>query len=326
MRSFRSLLARFTRLTAVWVVLVILLAACAGGDDKSPDEAANTTDSSSEQQSPAPASAETPQVQGAAQAEDPVAARVNGQPITLAEFQRERDRRAIGQDVQPATQAAFDDLVLQTMIDQLLMEQAAAREGLVVSDAEIDAELAAQSEIAAANGQTFADVIAAQMYTMDEYRAVTRGMLLAQKLSQVVANVSPYSAQVHARHILVSDEGSARQLLTRIQQGEDFAQLAVQYSLDTSTAAAGGDLDWVSEGVLLQVEVEAAIFALQPGQVSAEPVRSSLGYHVIQVLERVEDRPLSAAALAEKKQQAFVSWLDNQRQTAVIERFVGTAG
>jgi hypothetical protein len=310
------------------LALALLLAACAGGDEKSSDKAENNTDSSAEQP-PAPAannSSDAGQVQSAGPTEEPLAARVNGQPITLAAFTRERDRRLVGQDVQPATQAAFDDVVLDTMIDQLLIEQAAAREGLVVSDAEIDAELAAQAQITAANGQSLDDWVAMQMYTMAEYREVTRGMLLAQKLSQMVANVSPYAPQVHARHILVADEASARQLLARIQQGEDFAQLAVQYSLDTSTAAAGGDLDWVSEGVLLQSEVEAAIFALPAGQVGAEPVRSSLGYHIVQVLERVEDRPLSAAALAEKKQQAFLNWLASQRQSAIIERFVGTSG
>jgi parvulin-like peptidyl-prolyl isomerase len=73
----------------------------------------------------------------------------------------------------------------------------------------------------------------------------------------------------------------------------------------------------------LQKEVEDAIFSLEPGQIYPEPVRSSLGYHIVQTLERVNDRPLSQAALAEKKQQAFLNWLDSQRQSAVIERFVG---
>jgi parvulin-like peptidyl-prolyl isomerase len=170
---------------------------------------------------------------------------------------------------------------------------------------------------------TLEEIVAAQLYTMDEYRAVIRGTLLAQKLSDVVANVSPYAPQVHSRHILVKDEATARALIQQIQGGTDFAELAVQYSLDGSTARTGGDLDWVSEGDLLQKEVEDAIFALEPGQLALEPVQSSLGYHVIQVLERVEDRPLSPAALAEKRQQAFLEWLDNERQTAVIERFVG---
>lgn len=301
------------------ILLITLLAACAG-DKKSSNQAGSDNNAAANN-----AAANGAEAQAAQLTEEPLAARVNGQPITLADFQRERDRSAAAMSPQPATQSAFDAQILQTMIDQVLIEQAAASQGIVVSDAEVDAELAAQSDLAAANGQNLETVIASQMYTMPEYREVIREMLLTQKVSQGVANVSPNAPQVHARHILVADEATARDLIARLQQGQDFAQLAMQYSLDTSTSASGGDLDWVSQGVLLQPEVEQAIFALQPGQLDPEPVKSSLGYHVIQVLERVEDRPLSQAALAEKRQQAFMAWLDSQRQNAVIERYVGVA-
>lgn len=302
------------RLVALAILVLVALAACAGGKDPS----TNTNPSSAVQ--PGSVSAAGAEAQPT---EEPLAARVNGQPITLAAFQRERARRAVGLDVQPATQGAFDAQVLQSMIDQVLITQAAAREGIVVTDAEIDAELRTQSDIAAGNNQTLDQIVAAEGYTMDEYRGVIHDMLLTQKLSQVVANVPPVAEQVHARHILVADEATARNLLAQLQQGADFAQLAMQYSLDGSTAPSGGDLDWVSRGDLLQPEVENAVFSLQPGQMSPEPVKSSLGYHIIQVLERVQDRPLSQAALAEKKQQAFLTWLDGQRQAAVIERYVG---
>ncbi len=256
--------------------------------------------------------------------EEPLAARVNGEPITLAAFVRERERRALGRSAQPATQEVFDTEVLSAMIDQVLINQAAASLGITVTDAEIDAEIAVQSELAAASGTTLETIVAAQLYTMDEYRAVIRDMLTVQKVSEVVANVSPYAEQVHARHILVADEATARDLIAQLQAGADFAQLATQYSLDSSTARLGGDLDWVSQGDLLQPEVERAIFALAPGELAPYPVQSSLGYHVVQTLERVQDRPLSPAALAEKRQNAFLAWLEGQRQLAHIERFVGT--
>jgi peptidyl-prolyl cis-trans isomerase C len=305
------------RLVALATLVLVALAACAGGKDSS----ANNNRSSAVQ----PGSVSAAGVE-AQPTEEPLAARVNGQPITLAAFQHESARRAVGLDVQPATKEAFDAQVLQSMIDQMLINQAAAREGIVVTDAEVDAELTTQSNIAAGNNQTLDQIVAAEGYTMDEYRGVIHDMLLTQKLSQVVANVPPVAEQVHARHILVADEATARDLLAQLQRGADFAQLAMQYSLDGSTAPSGGDLDWVSRGDLLQPEVENAVFSLQPGQISPEPVRSSLGYHIIQVLERVQDRPLSQAALAEKKQQAFLTWLDSQRQAAVIERYVGVSG
>jgi parvulin-like peptidyl-prolyl isomerase len=254
-----------------------------------------------------------------------LAARVNGEPITITEFERARQRASVGMEVQPATSDTFDAMVLQGLIEERLIQQYAAQNGISVSDAEVDAELAAQTEIARASNLSLEEFVTSQMYTMDEYREVQRGVLLWNKVYQTVTATVPATAtMVHSRHILVADEATAQSLIDQINQGADFAQLAIQHSLDGSTARTGGDLDWVSRGDLLQPEVEDAIFALQPGEMAPQPVRSSLGYHVIQTLEMTEGRPLDQAELAEKKQQAFLAWLDTQRQNAQIERFVGS--
>ncbi len=311
---------------SVGIILVLLLAACAGDKKSSNSPASNGNNTVPVDQAVKTANSAGPDSQSEnviQPTEEPLAAKVNGQPITLAAFERERERRALGMQVEPATQAAFDASVLQTMIDQVVIEQAAARLGIVVTDQEVDTELALQADLATANGETLEEFVAAQLYTMDEYRTAVHGMLLTQKVSETAVQVSPNAEQVHSRHILVADEATARSLLAQIQGGADFAQLAMQYSLDSSTAPTGGDLDWVSRGDLLQPEVEDAIFSLEPGQIAPEPVHSSLGYHIVQTLERVEDRPLSQSALAEKRQQAFLDWLDSQRQSAVIERYIG---
>lgn len=318
MRLQHSRWVRLMALAVGFVTLVALLVACAGDEKTSRATGVLPTSAEAAVQVSAPVNSG-----GVQQQDEPVAAIVNDQPITMAAFERERARRMMGMQIEPATQDAFDASVLDAMIDQVLIEQAALELEIDIPDDEVDAELALQSELAAANGTTLEEVITAQLYTMDEYRAVVRGFLLVQRVSEQVVAVPEMAPQVHSRHILVADEATARELLTQLQAGVDFAQLAAQYSLDVSTAASGGDLGWVTRGVLLQREVEDAIFALQPGQFAAEPVRSSLGYHVIQTLERVEDRPLSPSALALLQQQAFLDWLDLQRQAADIERFVG---
>lgn len=306
-------------------MLVILMTACAGND--SSDNSSNTSQNAEPAGQDELVSSTDAGSSGAAQVEptqEPLAAIVNGEPVTMAEFERERARRAVGMDVQPATQAAFDTMVMQSLIDQMLIEQYATSQGISVSDADIDAELAIQEEIAQANGQTLEASVAAQQYTMDEYREVLRGALLWARVSeQVIATVPLVTTQVHSRHILVADEATARMLLDQLNQGADFAQLAIQYSLDGSSAPSGGDLDWVSRGDLLQPEVEEAIFALEPGQRAPDPVRSSLGYHIVETLERVDERPLDQAKLAKAKEQAFLDWLQNQRDTAAVEQYVG---
>src|SRR5690606_22928116 len=194
---------------------------------------------------------------------------------------------------------------------------------IVVTDAEIDNELAIQAELAEANGMTLEQIAAEQLYTMDEYREATRQMLLWGKVSQMVtANVSTVEKQVHSRHILVKDEDLARDLLAQIQSGAaSFEDLAQQHSLDTSSSNKGGDLERGGAGGQLQPEVEAAIFALQPGELAPQPVRSSLGYHIIQTLEVAEGRALDAAGLAQRREQAFLYWLDQQRAAADIQIF-----
>ncbi len=98
--------------------------------------------------------------------------------------------------------------------------------------------------------------------------------------------------QIRARHILAKvnelvSESDAKaeiiQLKARIDNGEDFAELAKQYSEDSS-ASSGGDLGWISPGNTVP-PFEEAMDALSPGEMSA-PVKTQFGWHLIEVIER----------------------------------------
>jgi len=105
-------------------------------------------------------------------------------------------------------------------------------------------------------------------------------------------NKSVIIDQTHARHILIkvselTSEGDAKEqikeLKKRIDNGENFAELAKLYSEDGS-ASSGGDLGWLSpEHTVLPFE--QAMNLLLPGQIS-DPVKTQFGWHLIQVLER----------------------------------------
>jgi peptidyl-prolyl cis-trans isomerase SurA len=77
-------------------------------------------------------------------------------------------------------------------------------------------------------------------------------------------------------------------LRERIVNGENFATLAVLYSEDPSSSPRGGDIGWAAKSDLDPAYSKAA-FALKNGQVS-KIVESSFGYHIIQLLERTDDR------------------------------------
>jgi parvulin-like peptidyl-prolyl isomerase len=96
--------------------------------------------------------------------------------------------------------------------------------------------------------------------------------------------------------------------------------LAAQNSLDVTTKQTGGDLGWFSRGELLQKSVEDSAFSLKVNEISA-PVKSDLGYHIIQTLERVKDRPIDPETRFRLSKEAFERWVASLYRTAHVEKF-----
>jgi len=143
--------------------------------------------------------------------------------------------------------------------------------------------------------------------------------------------------QTHVRHILLrtseiqSLEDARQKLLhlrERVENGDDFAALARAHSEDTGSAASGGDLGWVNPGMMVP-EFEKAMNALKPNQLS-QPVRTSFGLHLIQVLGRrshdITQERLEAAARqqihARKADERYEQWARQLRDEAFVEYLV----
>jgi peptidyl-prolyl cis-trans isomerase SurA len=140
--------------------------------------------------------------------------------------------------------------------------------------------------------------------------------------------------QTHARHILIKtnevvSENDAKRRLSDLRErivkgGADFAEIARSQSED-STAAKGGDLDWIYRGDTVP-DFERAMDELKPGEIS-QPVKSPFGYHLIQVLDRrvadvsAERRRLQARqALRERRaDEAYQDWLRQLRDRTYVE-------
>ncbi len=90
----------------------------------------------------------------------------------------------------------------------------------------------------------------------------------------------------------------AQKLLTELQAGADFAELAKKFSEDQGSAASGGDLGCFGPGRMVP-EFDDAVFALEPGGLS-ELVRTSFGYHVIRLVSKREARVLPFAQVKER--------------------------
>jgi parvulin-like peptidyl-prolyl isomerase len=293
---------------------------------------------------------------------EPLAAFVNGEPIFLADYERElaRYEQAIGADEQgsggaegpPQTptaeqsptveQSPTADLqlgvtatpevdyqlqVLNALIERELIMQAAAVAGVVVDPADVEARIEELRASAGESGNLDA-WLEANLFTDEEFReALAAEMVTEQMVTLVTAAVPQTIEQVRARYIQVNDLALAQELVNRIRNGDDFAFLAQQNSLDRVTGENGGDLGFFARGALLVAEVEAAAFALQPGETSdvitATDASGQPTYYIIQVTERDPNRALTADMRYDMLQQTFEAWLDQLWEQATIERFVG---
>lgn len=135
------------------------------------------------------------------------------------------------------------------------------------------------------------------------------GIKAAVRLSHILVTIAPGDAAVTAAKIKIDT------LVQRLRSGEDFATLARLYSEDPGSAAKGGELGLIQRGDFVK-EFEEAAFALQPGELSGV-VRSSFGFHVIQLIERRGEKinarhilvRLGTSASDEKATEAFVRQL-----------------
>ena len=153
-----------------------------------------------------------------------------------------------------------------------------------------------------------------------DFRKIMEIGLLRQKLQKAIGDGAPTTGeQVHMRHILVNTYTETLQIEDQLNKGADFGAMALQYSIDTGSKDVGGDLGWFTRGVT-DKQLEEAAFSLNVNQIS-QPITTTFGVHIIQVLGHEQNRQLDASALQQAKTTAFNDWLQQARLNGKIERF-----
>ncbi len=208
---------------------------------------------------------------------------------------------------------ALFQTVLKGMVDEKLLLARAEEDSIEVDDERV--EEAMRAEFRGLKAQYGEEQFAQQLqqdgltereireqlrqkYRKDFLRQAMYGQL-AQKVTVSYKDVEAFRKEYREQlpsllgisHILIeikpSEDRQARALKRavalweRIQSGEDFAELARQYSEDPGSAPGGGDLGFFARGGFVP-EFEEKAFALKPGEVS-EPVKTEFGYHIIRV-------------------------------------------
>jgi peptidyl-prolyl cis-trans isomerase C len=243
-----------------------------------------------------------------------MAVTVNGTGITVPEFEAgvtryQQAQAALGITVSLET---ANKNVIDEFIAILLMEQAATAEGYKVDEASLQSRIDdLVSQLGSPEALTAWQT--AHGYTEATFRSdLRRQMAAAFMRDQITASVPPTAEQVHVIQILLYDEAAAQQALGYLKAGRDFNELAAQYD-----PLAKGELGWFPRGYLSDPAVEAAAFALQPGEYSGV-IQTQAGYDILFVADRQPDRPLSPDALLTLQEHAVQDWLAQKRNESTI--------
>lgn len=188
--------------------------------------------------------------------------------------------------------SAMKDRYGEAVIKELVYEKVLSKD-YKITDKEVNAKF---DELKAQMGANFQMALQSSGYkTEDDFKRALKLNMLQEKaaiadikvtdkeLKEAYKNAKP---EINARHILVADEKTAKEVKAKLDKGEDFAKLANQYSKDTGSAQKGGDLGWFGAGKMVP-EFENAAYKLKKNEIS-EPVKSQYGYHIIQLLDKKE--------------------------------------
>ena len=152
------------------------------------------------------------------------------------------------------------------------------------------------------------------------FRSLFASKLRTEKLRGVIGQEQDYpeEEQVHVKHILLSLDNldAASSILARALEGEDFDELAMQFSDDESNANIGGDLGWIARGQMVN-SFEQVIFEAEKG-VLAELVATQFGLHIVKIVER-QVRSLPSSIVEQRRILAFNEWLLGMRSTTNID-------
>ena len=291
---------RFSSFIILFIFIVIVLSGCNGASLNQPTSTPTLLPST-----PTPT-------------ELPMALQVNNEGITLTEYQADlaRLQKADTDQASTSTPEQQRDRVIENFTDQLLLEQAAQKANYSVDDATLKTRIDALATSLGGSDKLISWKTT-NGYSDETFKiALQREIMADWQRDQIIDAVPQTADQVHARQILLQDQANAASILTQLKAGKDFATLASQ--LDATT---GGDLGWFPQGYLTTPEVEAAAFALQPGQYS-DIIKSDLGYHIIYVIEREANHPLSVDARRTLQETKLNEWLKAQKSTAQIKVLV----
>jgi len=286
-------------------------------------------------------------------------ATVGGVPVAKAQFDQyiNQAKAASSQPGQPpfpspgtATYNRYAASIVNYLVEQQVILNAAAKQGITVSDSQVNTQL---QQIAAQYGGTDKMYAAAKKAGMqpDQLKTYVKNSLIGQKLyEKVIGTATPTQQQMQAyykanksqfdqpatrtvRHILVKTKAQAlkvRALLAANDTTANWDKVAKKYSIDTGTKNSGGSLGPIRRGQMVK-PFDNAAFSLPVNTISV-PVKSQYGWHVLEVTAITpakkstyagSEATIKSELTSQMQQKSWQAWLSKALKAAAIKYATG---
>ena len=199
-----------------------------------------------------------------------VAAEVNGQKVMVSELKQAYEMNPAAQQ-----QLSFEDFYnkfIDVYVNGVMLYQAAEKAG-VENSPEYKKQL-----------KVLKEELASKIYLEQQIDKKISQDKIKEVYNEYKSQFKP-EKEVKAKHILVSDEKTANEVIAKLKKGEKFDDLAKEYSIDKAA-----NLGYFTKDVMVP-EFSKAAFAMKKGQYSKAPVKTKFGYHVIMVEDSRMTKP-----------------------------------
>lgn len=289
-------------------------------------------------------------ISGCKNNEEGLVAKVDGEGITMEEFESEYEvykrmyEQQLGEDAMSQTGEGgitLGEELKGNIVEKLIMERLVAKDAInmniVVTDEEIKEQLDQYIAIVEEQGN-FDEFLEANKLTTEFLKENLKKDLLFNKHNEAflkdiiitdeeIENYFNSNKEdlivVKASHILVKSEEDGKKVINKLNAGEEFASVAATESIDSSSAVQGGNLGYFKKGTYVN-EFEQAAFALQVGETS-KLVKTEVGYHVIKIDDRKDTlETLKDDIILVLKDEKYLEKIQSLRDSAKVKIFLDT--
>ena len=227
--------------------------------------------------------------------------------------------------------------IIQSIIQEQIVEQNVAKSpyNIKVTEADIDQALRDQANLSTSDSsttttQTLTDAEFNEWYRQllnntqlsdSEIREMMKVGIMEQRLNTYLSDNMPTTTdQVHLWDIVVSDQTTAADVKQRIDNGEDFATIAQELSIDSNTSEQGGDMGWVPSKILdsnleytaNKADIGIVSYPLQLSTVMQSSSQSTEPFYLIMVTEKATKEVDNPDYISALKGRLLQDWLDTE--------------